>query len=72
LENISPHITSLIKELALSKEAIPLHQEKLQAAEQNLKITSETLEEEIIKHREAVNQLNIGIKEKYIGLKSNQ
>lgn len=62
-ERLRNEISVLKEELALSKEEVALQQEELHAAEEDYKATTMALEEERIKHKEEVTQLNMRIKE---------
>lgn len=69
-QKLRDEITYLQEELQLSKEEISLQQEELQAAEFDLKQTRDELEVERVRHKEAITQLNIQLKEAEISSKN--
>lgn len=62
-QKLRDELTYLQEELQLSKEEISLQQEELQAAEFDLKQTRDELEMERVKHKEAITNVNIQLKE---------
>lgn len=62
-QKLRDDIMILSDELALVKEEINLQNEELQTAEQELEIAAKHLEDERVSHREAMQQLQIQLKE---------
>ena len=70
-QKLRQEISTLKEELSLSKEEVALQQEELHAAEEDYKATKLALEEEKVRHKEEVNELQIQVKEAESKTESN-